>query len=98
METDLAFPLGLLDAAFPAYASWEDFLGEHADGLRLWQQMGFLAEEPARHPCPSCPHCRDGVPILLHGLFFCDACHIRVDARYLCLWPFDLPAFLRWLA
>jgi DNA-binding winged helix-turn-helix (wHTH) protein len=98
MDADLAFLFGLLDARYPAYAAWEDFVGEHGKALRLWQRMGFLAGEPGRHPCPSCPHCREGVPLLLNGRFFCDTCHVMVDARHLCFWQFDLDALLVWLA
>src|SRR5437868_6029135 len=98
MTPDLTFIFGLLDADSLASASQEDLSGEHAAMLRLWQRLGFLAREPGRHPVPSCPHCKEGVPYLLGSRYICDDCRSDIDPRHLLLWRFDLVTFLRWLA
>jgi hypothetical protein len=98
MTNSLAFILGLLDHCDPACVSGEDFAGPHGSALRLCQRKGFLAKEPGRHPVPSCPHCREGVPLLLGGRYLCAVCESPVDARHFQLWRFDLGAFLTWLA
>jgi hypothetical protein len=98
MPSDLEFLLGLLDRSFPASAAVEDFDGPHGEMLRLWQRLGFLVSEGQRHPTPSCPHCGDGVPYPLGDRVLCPRCRSTVDPRHLLLWPFDLGAFLAWLA
>jgi hypothetical protein len=96
--SSLEFILGLLDHHSPAFVAAEDFEGEHCKPLQLWQRMGFLSREPERHPAPGCPHCLEGMPILLAGRYRCDTCHSPIDPRHLLLWRFDLGAFLAWLA
>jgi hypothetical protein len=98
MLSDLEFLLGLLDHDFPAHAAQEDFEGEHAVALRLWQHKGFLATEPGQHPVPSCPHCHEGIPYPLGGRYLCNFCCSTVDPRHLFLWRFDLESFLTWVA
>src|SRR5206468_1406530 len=72
--------------------------GPHGAFLRACQAAGFLSTEPAVHPCPSCPHCGEGVPYQAGGRLLCPRCYSDVDPRHLGLWPLDGTAFCRWLA
>jgi hypothetical protein len=94
----LEFILGLLDRSDSAFVSADDFEGENGLALRTWQRLGFLARDGERHPVPSCPHCLEGVPLLLGGWYHCGSCSSIVDPRHLLRWRFDLAAFLSWLA
>lgn len=87
-----------MDSHDPAFVGYEDFCGPHRETLRLWQQLGLLANSPERHPVPSCPHCHRGVPYLLGEHYLCGMCHSPVAEPYLLRWRFDLGAFLHWLA
>lgn len=98
MPCDLTFILGLLDRYSPAFAAAEDFDGNHGEALRLWQRMGFLAEDGEQHPCPSCPHCGEGSPYSVGGRYLCHRCYSDVDPRHLLRWRFDLERFLSWIA
>lgn len=98
MTDSLAFILGLLDRHERPLVTAEDLDGEHGKALRLWQRKRFLAQEPQHHPVPSCPHCREGVPIRLGEKLLCDGCGSTVDPRHLHMWTLDLAAFLGWLA
>jgi hypothetical protein len=98
MAASLEFILGLLDRHYPAYVAYEDLAGEHGKLLRLWQQMGFLRQEPERHPVPSCPHCRMGILYVFGARCLCGTCLSPVDRRHMLLWRFELEAFLLWLA
>jgi hypothetical protein len=97
MRHSLAFLLGLFDRSPAACVSWEDFQSEHGPALRLWQQLGLLANEPAWNAAASCPHCWGGTPLPLAGRYVCDSCLSAVDDRHLLLWRFDLDALLVWL-
>lgn len=98
MRHHLEFLLGILEERYPACVAQEDFDGPHGGLLHLCQSMGFLANEPVRHPVPSCPFCDDGVPFRLGDSYLCNGCGSTVDPRHMLLWQFDLGAFLRWLA
>jgi hypothetical protein len=98
MRPSLEFILGLIAGADPACASFDDFLGPHAEALRLWQQRGFLASEPEPIRVPSCPHCREGVPIGAGNRLVCVLCLSEIDRQHLRLWRFDVEALLGWLA
>lgn len=95
--SDLEFLLGLLESADPVCVAWEDFEGAHGDAIRVWQKMGFVDQEPGRHPVPCCPYCEDGVPYLLGERCLCNSCGSTVDGRHLLLWPLHVEKFLRWL-
>jgi hypothetical protein len=96
--SSLEFLLGLLESKDPAAAAWEDFLGPHAQALRLWQDLGFLEREPGRNPVPGCPHCGQGGLYLLGKRCLCSRCSSEVDRRHLLLWALNREAFLGWLA
>src|SRR4051812_38355590 len=74
MHASLEFLLGLLERDDLAHVAHEDFTGRHGPALRLWQQMGFVACEAGVNPVPSCPHCGEGVPYILHGRYLCNRC------------------------
>jgi hypothetical protein len=98
MRASLEFLLGILDQDDPPAVTWDDWTGPHADGVRMWQRIGFVGTEPGPHPFPSCPGCGEGVPYRIGDRCVCPACCTPVDPRHLLLWPVDLPAFLGWLA
>jgi hypothetical protein len=96
--SDSTFLAGLLDQGGTPGVTAEDFAGPHGAALRHWQELGFLAREPACHPSPGCPHCGAGVPYHVEGRLVCNRCFDTVGPDWLLLWPFDMAAFLRWLA
>jgi hypothetical protein len=98
MHRSLEVILGILERESSPCVAQEDFDGPHGEALRLWQDMGFLARESGSNPVPGCPYCGDGVPQSMQGRLVCNRCGSVIDAKHLLLWPFDLPAFLRWLA
>jgi hypothetical protein len=81
------FLIGLLDQGEQPGVSAEDLDGPHADIIRAWQDLGFVAREPGMNPVPSCPHCGEGVPYPVGGRYLCHACRSAVDPRHLLLWP-----------
>ncbi len=97
MRDSLEFLLGLLDAD-PAGVAAEDLDGPHGGAVRLWQRMGFVAEEPLVNPRATCPSCGEGVPYRLGDRLLCDTCRSTVDPRHLQVWPFRMARFLSWLA
>jgi hypothetical protein len=98
MHRSLEFILGILERDSPPCVAQEDFDGLHGTALRLWQEMGFLRQEPGAHFVPSCPHCGEGVPYPVGDRLLCSACGSRVDPQHLLLWEFDLQTFLWWLS
>ncbi len=98
MTPAVEFLLGLLDLDDPVCLAWEDFAGPHGRSVFLWQRMGFLPREPAHNPACSCPECGEGVPYRVGGFWRCSRCRSVVDKRHLLLWPFDVAAFMAWLA
>lgn len=97
MAASLTFVLGLLNAPTPVYASAEDFADMGGMVLRWWQDLGFLATVPERHPVASCPHCWAGVPCRIGEQHLCSSCGSTVQEHSLHRWRFDLDTFLRWL-
>ncbi len=98
MWSSLEFVLGLMDRHEPACVAAEDFEGVHGPALQLCQRLGFLCTDPEPNPVASCPHCREGVPVLLGELCVCSTCQCPVDRSHLLLWRLDLEALLSWLA
>jgi hypothetical protein len=92
------FLTGLLASTTPAFVAADDFEGPHAAALRRWQECGFIAREPGRHPVPSCPHCGDGVPYRAEDRLLCRVCHSAVDPKHLLAWPVEREAFLEAVA
>ncbi len=84
---DAIFLVGLLSSDAPGFVAAEDFDGPHADALRRWQHLGFIAREPLAHPVPTCPHCGDGTPYRLDTCCICNHCRGDVDPRHLSVWP-----------
>lgn len=80
------FLLGLLDQEGAGVAP-QDLDGPHGEAVRMWQDLGFISREPGMNPCPSCPHCGDGVPYLVEERYLCHACRSQIDPRHLRLWP-----------
>lgn len=98
MRRSLDFAFRLMDFAYPAEVSAEDFDGPHGAALRVLQSMDFLGSEPGMNPVSSCPYCFSGTPYPLGDRYLCNECHSEVEQRQLQLWRFDLEAFLRWFA
>jgi hypothetical protein len=98
MAASLEFILGLIARSDPPRAAAEDFRGPHGAALRVWQRLGFLASEPEPNRVPSCPHCREGVPVVVGSRLLCENCLSEVDPGHLSLWRFDLERLLGWLA
>jgi DNA-binding winged helix-turn-helix (wHTH) protein len=98
MQDSLAFILGVLDRSSPAFVAAEDFAGPHAAALRLWQRLGLLANAGEPHPVPSCPECREGIPVLLGDCTLCGTCQSPIGPEQLQRWRFDHDAFMSWLA
>ena len=97
MPGSIEFLLGLIDRDEPPCVAWEDWEGGHGPMLRLWQEMGLIANFPEQNPVASCPDCEDGVPYRLGDRLLCNWCLGTVDPRHLLLWRLDSAAFLRWV-
>lgn len=98
MPDSLYFILGLIQRNNPAVVSIEDLTGEHGATLRLWQRLGFLSREPEPHPTPSCPFCKEGVPIQLSRQLLCSECHGTIAKPHLWRWRVQLEKIITWLA